>query len=104
MKGYRLTEAADKHLQEIWRYTRDRWGVPQANAYLAAIEASLDAAIKAPALLRPRPELGDGLMARRALSHVVYGIVQDDVLIVVAVLHGRMDPKRHLLRDDEAEQ
>jgi toxin ParE1/3/4 len=79
MKGYRLTEAADGHLQEIWRYTRDRWGAAQANAYLAAIEASLDAAIKVPALLRSRPELGEGLMARRALSHVVYGIVQDDV-------------------------
>lgn len=97
MKGYRLTEAADSHLQEIWRYT-NRWDAAQANAYLAAIEAALDAAIKTPALLRPRAELGAGMMARKAQSHIVYGFIENDTLIVVAVLHGRMDPRRHLLR------
>ena len=101
MRGYRLTEAADSQLQEIWRYTRDRWDVGQANAYLSAIEAALDAAIKMPTLLRPRPELGAGMTARKAQSHVVYGFVEDDTLIVVAVLHRRMDPKRQLLRGEE---
>lgn len=98
MKRYRLTAAADSHLQDIWRYTRDRWDAAQANAYLAAIDAALNAAIKTPTLLRPRPELGDGMMARKAQSHVIYGFVEDDTLIVVAVLHSRMDPKRHVLR------
>lgn len=41
MKSYRLTETADEHLQEIWRYTRDRWGAAQASAYLAEIEKAL---------------------------------------------------------------
>ncbi len=98
MKGYRLTEAADSHLQDIWRYTRDRWSAKQADEYLAAIEGALQAAIKTPSLLRARPELGAGMLARKAQSHVVYGFMEGDVLIVVAVLHGRMDPKRHLLR------
>ncbi|HYD88918.1 MAG TPA: type II toxin-antitoxin system RelE/ParE family toxin [Vitreimonas sp.] len=98
MKGYRLTAAADTHLQEIWRFTRDRWNAKQANDYLAAIEAALDSAIKTPSLLRPRAELGAGMLARRAQSHVVYGFMEDDILIVVAVLHSRMDPRRHLLR------
>jgi toxin ParE1/3/4 len=99
MKGYRLTEAADSHLQEIWRYTRDRWGAAQASAYLAEIEKALDGAIQTPALLRPRPELGDGLVARTTQSHIIYGVVEGDTLIVVAVLHGRMDPRRHLMRE-----
>jgi len=101
VKGYRLTEAADSHLQEIWRYTRDRWGAEQANAYLSSIEAALNAAIKRPTLLRPRPDLGGGLVARKAQSHVAYGFVEDEMLVVIAVLHGRMDPKRRLLRDTQ---
>lgn len=101
MRGYRLTEAADRHLQEIWRYSRDRWNAAQANAYLAAIAAALDAAIMSPTLLRPRPDLGAGMVARKAQSHVAYGYVEHDMLIVVAILHGRMDPNRHLLRGDE---
>jgi toxin ParE1/3/4 len=101
MKGYRLTEAADRHLREIWRYTRDRWSAAQADAYLARIEAALEAAIATPALLRPRPELGEGVVARRAVSHIVYGVVDDEMLVVIGVLHARMDPRRHLFKDED---
>lgn len=97
MKGYRLTEAADRQLHEIWRFSRDRWSAAQADAYLNRIDAALAAAVASPALLRPRPELGEGMLARRAVSHVVYGYMTDDTFIVVAILHGRMDPRRHLL-------
>jgi toxin ParE1/3/4 len=100
MKGYRLTENADAQLQEIWRYSRDRWGKKRADAYLASVDAALTTAIATPSLLRPRPELGDGIVARKTHSHVVYGIIIDDTLIVLAVLHGRMDPKRHLVGDE----
>ena len=98
MKGYRLTEEADRHLQEIWRYSRDRWNTEQADKYLAAIEVALNAAVTMPALLRPRLELGERIVARRTGSHVAYGIIENDELVVLAVLHARMDPKRHLLK------
>lgn len=96
MKGYRLTEAADRHLQDIWRYSRDRWGVARANAYLDEIEDALMKAVKSPSLFRARPELGADVLARRVASHVTYGAVENDEFVVIAVLHGRMDPKRHL--------
>lgn len=98
MKGYRLTETADRQLQEIWRYSRDRWGAARANAYLAEIEDALTKAVKSPALFRARSELGADVLARRVASHVAYGAVEDDEFVVIAVLHGRMDPRRHLLK------
>lgn len=98
MKGYRLTETADRQLQDIWRYSRDRWGAARANAYLAEIEDALTKAIKSPVLLRARPELGGEILARKAASHVAYGVVESGEFVVIAVLHGRMDPKRHLLK------
>lgn len=96
MKGYRLTEAADRQLQEIWRYSRDQWGVARADAYLAEIDDALVKAIKSPSLFRARPELGDAVLARKVVSHIAFGFVEDDEFVVVAVRHGRMDPKRHL--------
>lgn len=96
MKGYRLTEAADRQVQDIWRYSRDRWGAARATAYLAEIDEALTKAVMTPSLLRPRSELGKGIVARKVMSHIAYGVIVDDELIVVAVLHGRMDPKRHL--------
>jgi|CXWL01.1.fsa_nt_gi toxin ParE1/3/4 len=62
MKRYQLTEAADRHLREIWVYSRDRWGAARADAYLQVIETALKAALATPALLRTRPELGEGIM------------------------------------------
>lgn len=98
MKGYRLTETADRQLQEVWRYSRDRWGAARADAYLAEIDDALAKAVKSPALLRSRPELGEKILARKAVSHVAYGVVENDEFVVIAVLHGRMDPRRHVLK------
>jgi plasmid stabilization system protein ParE len=39
MKSYRLTATAERHLKDIWRYSRDRWGETQADACLASIDA-----------------------------------------------------------------
>ena len=97
MKRYQLTEAADRQLREIWVYSRDRWGAARAHAYLAEIDTALSAALATPALLRPRPELGEGIVARKAGSHVAYCVIQTDTLLVIGVLHSRMDPRRHLL-------
>ena len=83
MKGYRLTEAADRQLQEIWRYSRDRWGAARADKYLASIETALSAALVTPSLLRPRPDLGKGVVARRTGSHVAYCAIEGDELVVV---------------------
>lgn len=86
-------------MQDIWLYSRNRWGVARADAYLAVIDDALKDAVASPALLRARPELGEEIVARKAGSHVAYGVVEGEVLLVVAVLHPRMDPKRHLMNE-----
>ena len=63
MRNYRLTETADQHLQDIWRFSSTRWSPAQADAYLEKIDAALRTALGTPALFRPRPELGDGIHA-----------------------------------------
>jgi toxin ParE1/3/4 len=100
MKRYRLTATADAQLQDIWRFTCDRWGPDQADRYLRDIDQGLEAAINTPALLLQRPELGLGVVSRRIGSHVVYGVPRGEDLLIIGVLHGAMDPQRHLTPDD----
>jgi hypothetical protein len=57
--------------------------------------------LQTPALLRARPEIAAGIVARRCRSHVVYGIIVDDEFQVIGVLHMAMDPSLHLDVGDE---
>jgi len=94
MKGYRLTETADQHLQDIWSYTRERWGAKQADVYLQQLQDGLVAAMQTTALWRPRPELGEGVLADKVGAHILFGRVADEWLHILAVLHERMEPRR----------
>lgn len=98
MKRYRVTETADAQLQNIWRFTAKRWNPDQADGYLGQLENAMKAALATPALLRPRPELGEGIFAISASSHIIYCVAEDDILAIIAVLHVRQDPRRNLMR------
>lgn len=97
MKTYRVTETADAQLKDIWRFTAKRWNPGQAKAYLEQLESAVVAAPATPALLRPRPELGEGIFAIPAGSHIIYCVAESDILTIVAVLHARQDPRRNLM-------
>lgn len=76
----------------------DRFGAKQTHTYLAKIEDVIDRATKNRRLLRHRPELGEHIYSVRCVSHVAF-LAEDKttgIWLVVAVLHGRMDPARHL--------
>lgn len=89
MSVYRLTLEADRQLTEIWRYTAGRWGVRQADDYLAALEATCEKAAATPSLLRPRADLSPDLGAIKSGSHMVFARIDSDgVLLIVSILHG----------------
>lgn len=97
MPAFRYTAEARRQLADIWTYTDENWGSAQADRYLRAIEARIVVALKSPTLMRPRPEIAEGILALDAQSHVIYakrGI--DGDFIVLAVLHRRMDAKSRL--------
>ncbi len=51
MSAYRLSGEADRNIEEIIRFTVDRWGWAQAERYLADLHAAFD-------LLAVPPEFG----------------------------------------------
>jgi len=112
---YRLTEAADADIRDILRQTARRFGPLQRRRYGELIEqaALMVAAAPERAGSRQRDELASGIRSfhveraggrRGAAAHVLYyrpAQLDDgsDGIIILRVLHERMDPSRHILRD-----
>jgi toxin ParE1/3/4 len=86
-------------LREIGRYTRRRWGLEQRNRYLAELDACFQHLAETPSLGRPYAPVPPYWRVTQG-AHVVFFRREDggDV-VIVRVLHARMLPERHLVRD-----
>ena len=87
-----VQDAARLHIEEIYRFSRDRWGADQARTYIAGLLATFDLIATGEIRSRPIPaEYGvDGFLLRYR-SHVVYWRpLPPDRIGVVAVLHKQM--------------
>lgn len=94
--GYRLRAEARRDIQEIWRYTRARWGLRQARNYHQKLTLAF-------LLLARNPKLGVSCrIVRRKYRkksvgrHIIYYRIEDGVVTVVRVLHERMQAWRRI--------
>lgn len=91
MSGYVLTPAAQADLEDIWRYSVQRWSFAQAERYILAIR---DACEDLTAGVQNGQDAGDIRAGYRKLkvgSHVLFFRQSGDTLEVVRILHQRMD-------------
>jgi len=97
MKGYILSPAAQRDLNDIWDYSAERWSPSQANRYVEAIQ---DACQKLGAGNRRGRQIDDvrpGYWKFAVKSHfLLYRVTGDDTVDVVRILHQRMDTAAHL--------
>jgi len=91
-----LTPEAQDDFEAIRLYTRQEWGDQQEAIYKAAILQALTTLGENPALGRLRRDLADDLRAYLVRQHVIYYRATDDAVIIVRILHGRMDARRAL--------
>jgi toxin ParE1/3/4 len=95
MAEYRLSPAAERDLEGTWKYTREEWGLEQAERYIdlltAAFQVLADAPKSAPACDHIRP----GYRRRNAGRHMIYFRVTDYGIAIIRVLHDRMDALQH---------
>ena len=96
---YRLSVRAEADLAEIWVYSAEQWTLEQADRYIDALVSRFDWLCENPQLWKPRPDITEGLYSYRQESHVIYFRPQGDspdLIEIVRVLHGRMEPARHV--------
>jgi toxin ParE1/3/4 len=120
MRDVKLTREAERDLAEIARYTVATFGAEQAMRYAALVEHALDMLAEAPcrAASRARDDLRPGVrsmhlsraaLRRHAASHVLYYHLvtrQDgaETVVVLRVLHERMEPLKRLVDAESPEK
>ena len=101
MAKYHLTNKAVEDLTNIWEYTVDTWSERQADDYYNMLIASFQKITENPRLFGLKyEEIAEGLRGYRANKHIIfYRILADKDILVIRILHQRMDLKHRVLED-----
>ena len=88
----RVQEAASVRLDEIYRYTRDRWGEAQAEAYLTGLFAAFEKIETRGVMSKPVPAEFEveGYFFRYEHHFVYWRRLSNGDIGIVTVLHERM--------------
>lgn len=89
-----LLPGAIADLDSIYAYSVDQWGQEQAKNYLRALNARMQGLRRFPALGKAQDALHPGLRRIGEGSHSIYYLIRDETVLIVRVLHDRMDTKR----------
>jgi toxin ParE1/3/4 len=97
----RIQEAASWRLDEIYRYTRDRWGAQQAERYITGLFEAFDGIARHDTPSRPTPaEFGiDGYFFRYERHFVYWRWLSNGDVGIVTILHERMHQIDRLRED-----
>lgn len=96
MKRLDLARIARTDLDAIRRYSVRTWGEPQTAHYLDALRDTLKGLVRGTAVSRRRDDLRPGLHMAVSGRHCIFFEADDTRVLVVRILHDRMDYRRHL--------
>ena len=101
MAQVRIQEAAAFRLDDIYRYTRDRWGVQQADRYITDLFAAFDRIASHGTTSRPIPATFgvEGYFFRHERHFVYWRHLSDGAIGIVTILHERMHQIDRLRED-----
>lgn len=87
----RYAGAALRDLGQIGEHSRKTWGVTQTRAYLKAIGDDVKALAQFPETGRKYEKLDSEIRKIRSGAHLVFYKIDADSILVVRILHDRMD-------------
>lgn len=87
-----ISPGARSDIANIAAYTLATWGERQMARYLGGLHERFDTLARFPASGRRRDEIRKGYRSVTHGPHVVFYRVTERDLVIVRVLHGRMDP------------
>lgn len=96
MSEYRLSNAADLDLTDIYTYTFEKFGAIQADSYFDALETSLIRLANNPALGKEISDIRPGYRRFIHQRHAVYYQSFSDHILIVRVLGPGMSFEKHL--------
>jgi len=96
MAEYRLSPAAERELEGIWKYTRREWGLERADRYTDLLTAAFQALAESPKSAPACDHIRQGYRRRNVERHMIYFRVTDYGIAIIRVLHERTDTPRHV--------
>ena len=91
MATYKLYPAAVSDLEQIWRYSFDRWGINQAELYTDDLISAFQMLANTPSLSRERDEFSPPVRIHPHARHLIVYLQADHGIDIVRVLHESMD-------------
>jgi toxin ParE1/3/4 len=96
MGSYALTVEADEDIQGIAEYSLQQWGLARAETYILGLHEAFRRLADFPDMGRDASHIRAGYWRMDSLSHAVFYTKSDAGVLIVRVLHQRMDFGRHL--------
>lgn len=92
MPAIRIQEGASHRLDDIYRYTRDRWGEAKAETYITGLFAAFERIAAHGVVSKPIPaEFGvEGFCFRYERHFVYWRRLSNGDIGIVTILHERM--------------
>jgi toxin ParE1/3/4 len=101
-----LTEIARADLASIRRYSTRTWGRDQTTQYMDALRDTMKGLVRGTVVTCARADLRPGIQMATSGRHCIFFEADESRVLVVRVLHDRMDYRRQLgtanVPDDEA--
>lgn len=91
-----FTPAARADIDHIFDFTLERWGKDQALRYLREIQKCCDGLINGLSHIRSADHVRPGYFKEAVGVHVIYFHQTDAAIVVVRILHQRMDVDQRL--------
>ncbi len=101
MAAYSLSDKAVSDLDGIYEYTILNFGLEQARAYLLGLHERFQILADNPGVGRSAAQLAPELRRHEYQSHIIFYIPKEAGVLIVRVLHTRMDAKRHFEETEE---
>ena len=97
MSGVVLSPKAKAGLSDVWDYTYSEWGVDQAEKYIRELWATMQEQTRDLTKSVDSGDVRKGYRKVRSGSHVIFfKVTRDGVVVVVRILHQKMDFDRHI--------
>ena len=91
-----FTRDAERDLINIYLYGIEQFGPVQAERYTKTLNAKIEMVAEHPDFGADYGFVIKGVRRYEAVSHAIYYCSTGAGILVLRVLHGRMDPARHL--------
>lgn len=96
MADYLLSRQAATDLEAIAEFTIKRFGIEQARRYRDELKTCLENLARNPNMGRRVEQLAKGLRRFEHGSHIIFYLTGGDAVLIVRLLHYRMDVGKHL--------